>query len=93
MKNQIDPDIRAVLATLAVLPERKRVAKVKAKQRKRAEERLSTQLELLADELEAVIPKSHPLFNAVLMKVAIRKAVQAQEEPEYRSCLEFPQGW
>lgn len=89
----IDADIRAVLATLAVLPERKRVAKVKAKQRKRAEERLSTQLELLADELEAVIPKSHPLFDAVLMGVAIRKALHTQEEPEYRSCLEFPQGW
>ena len=90
---ELDPDIRAVLATLAVLPERKRVATVKAKQRKRAEERLSTQLELLADELEAVIPKSHPLFDVVLMQVAIRKAVQAQEEPEYVSCLEFPQGW
>ncbi len=91
---KIDPDIRSVLAALAVLPERKRVAKVKAKQRKRAENRLSTQLELLADELDSVIPRSHPLFNVVLMQVAIRKALHAHEEPEYKSCLDvFPDGW
>jgi hypothetical protein len=87
---EIDPDILAVLKAIAASGEVVRVAKVNAKHERQALDRMETQLELLSDELERVIPRSHPIFNTVLMGAAIHKVSRTQEEPEFRSFLEFP---
>jgi hypothetical protein len=91
--NNIDPDILAVLKAMAASGEVARVAKVREKHERQLEERVYTQVELLSDEVERVIPRTHPLFSRVLIGTAIRKAVIAQEEPETPSELEFPNGW
>jgi hypothetical protein len=93
--NNLDPDLLFVLKTLAANGELERVAKVKAKHEKQLEERVYTQVELLADEVERVVPRDHPLFMPVLLGTALRKVLAAQQEPEFRSFLDegFPQGW
>ena len=91
---KVDPDILAVLNTIVANGESQRVAKTRKKYEQRAERQLETQLELLSDEVEAVIPRTHPLFESVLLLTAIRKIARTQEEPEYKSALEvFPNGW
>jgi|HubBroStandDraft_1064217.scaffolds.fasta_scaffold00727_12 hypothetical protein len=42
---------------------------------------------LLADVVEQVIPRTHPLFNAVLLETAILKVSQEHEQPEDESFL------
>lgn len=91
----IDPDVLAVLNAIVADGESERVATVKTKHEKQLEERIHTQIELLSDEVERVIPRSHPLFVRVLISTAIRKALHGQQEPEFRSFLDegFPKDW
>jgi hypothetical protein len=93
--NSLDPDILAVLKTIADSGELERVATVKAKHQKQLEDKVHTQVELLADEVERVIPRNHPLFMPVLIGTVLRKVLRIQQEPEFKSFLEegFPQGW
>jgi len=88
--NNVDPDILHVLKGIAASGESLRVATVKAKHERQAVDRMETQVELLADEVERVIPKNHPLFFQVLLFTVLRKAARKQEEqePEYESALE-----
>jgi hypothetical protein len=48
-------------------------------------------MSLLSDEVEAVIPKEHPLFDTVLLLTVLRKVTKTEPEPQ--SALEFPHGW
>jgi hypothetical protein len=89
----VDPDILRVLKAITADGESRRVAKVTAKHEKQAVDRLETQLALLADEVAAVIPRTNPLFNIVLMGAAVQKVLRSQQEPEPPSDLEFPNGW
>lgn len=93
----IDPDILHVLKKIAGSGERSRVTKVKAKHDDQLWNRIETQVELLSDELERVIPRKDPLFMPVLMGAVIRKLARMdmeKEEPEYKSELDhFPPSW
>ncbi len=79
--NTADKDVLAVLRTLATAGASTHQARLQAKHAKQTQRRLETQLELLADEVEQVMPRSHPLFEAVLLATAMRKVSQ-QHEPE-----------
>ena len=90
----IDPDLLAVLNTIGVNREARRVAKARKKYGEQAERQLETQMELLADEVERVVDRSNPLFESVLLLTAIRKISNTLEEPEDASALDvFPNGW
>lgn len=91
----IDPDILAAVRTVFEARRAKHVGRIREKHRKQAEERLTTQIELLADEIEEVIPKNHPAFQLILVLAVEGKLSKMFEEPEFRSSLDegFPQGW
>jgi hypothetical protein len=101
--SNVDPDVLAVLKALDLSGERKRFAKVKLKQKRRDvhkfADRLETMGELLIDEVEKVLPQSHPLFmrvwfNALLNKLQWAHDQMQQQEPEYKSALDhFPPSW
>jgi serine phosphatase RsbU (regulator of sigma subunit) len=83
----VDKDVLAVLKTMAAPVEEARLAKLKAKHNRLTQRQVETQLELLADVVEQVIPRTHPLFNAVLLETAILKVSQEHEQPEDESFL------
>jgi hypothetical protein len=96
--SNIDP---AILDALKMISgpdgESLRVAKVRKRNAAQVEAKLETQMELLADEVERIIPRNHKLFEVVLMlamMLKVKKITEEQEEPEYKSALEqFPPGW
>lgn len=90
---QIDPDIAAALKAIAADVERLRVAKVRARHAKQAEQRFETEMELLTDEVERVIPKDNPLFPIVLLLAVARKIERTQVEPKFKPFADFPNGW
>jgi hypothetical protein len=94
MKN-IDPDILHALRSIAADGDTQRVERIKKTHDKQLDERIRTQMELLEDEVERVIPRSHQLFESVLLLTVLRKVARTQAEPEFRSFLDegFPQGW
>ena len=89
--NHVDPSILAALKTLKTIPEAQRVLAARKRHDEAAQRKFETQLELLRDEVEAVIPKEHPLFEAVLLLTVLHKG--SNTEPEFHSALEFPNGW
>jgi len=91
----IDPDILQALKAFPNAAEKQRVAKARERHRAMAEARTETQLELLSDELEQVIPRDHPMFMGVLLAVVCLKIEKQQTEPEFKSYLEegLPQGY
>lgn len=89
--NKVDPDILAALKTLAVDGDSPRVLRARKRHDEATQRRFETQMELLSDEVEQVIPKDHPLFESVLWLTVLRKCTVA--EPEMHSELEFPNGW
>jgi hypothetical protein len=94
MNQHLDSDLLSVLKNIAGRGEIQRVAKVHAKHQRQLEERINTQVELLSDEVERVIPRNNPLFMQVLFCTVLHKLarnIQEQPEPEFRSYLEFPQ--
>ena len=91
--NNVDPDILAALKTLAGDPESARLMRVHKRQDEATQRRFETQLELLSEEVERVVPRSHPMFELVLLVAVTRKIERSQQEPEFRSALEFPNGW
>lgn len=94
MKN-VDPDILFALKIVASDGDSQRVLKVKERHQQRLQEHFETQMQLLGDEVEKVVPRTHPLFDLVLTLAVVRKIerAQAQQEPEFHSALEFPNGW
>ena len=50
-------------------------------------------MELLADEVEELVPRNHPLFESVVLLTVIRKMERV--EPEFNSYLDdgFPEGF
>jgi hypothetical protein len=94
--NHVDPDIFCALKTV-VADDSQRVLNVKARHQKQAAQRFETQMQLLADEVERVVPRTHPLFDLVLILAVARKIerTEAQKEREYMPDFErgFPAGW
>ena len=88
-----DPDIAAVLNGLSTIKQGVRLAKVKRRQRTRTQERLATQIELLSEELEEVMPRSHPMFESMLLAAMLHKLQRLNAEPEFKSYLELPPGF
>ena len=93
MMNKADPDILAALETLAADADSPRIRSVKARHDKSNQQHFETQMELLSDEVEAVVPRNHPLFELVLVLTVARKIERTHKEPEFHSALEFPNGW
>jgi len=91
----IDPDILAAVRTVFEARRAKHVGRIREKHRQQAEDKLTTQIELLADEVAEVIPPSHPAFQLILLLAVEGKLAKMFEEPEFRSFLDegFPQGW
>jgi hypothetical protein len=86
-----DPDIIAALRSIAAEGESQRVLAARKRHDERTQRRIETEMSLLSDEVEAVIPKDHPLFDTVLLLTVLRKVTKTEPEPQ--SALEFPNGW
>jgi hypothetical protein len=91
--NNVDPDILAALKTVAGDSDSHRLLQVHKRHDEAAQRRFETQMELLSEEVERVIPRNHPLFELVLILAVTRKVERTQQEPEFHSALEFPNGW
>lgn len=99
--NKVDPDILYALKAHDVTGERRAEIKRQLKARKShsdlTERHIETQLEFLADELEAVLPRTHPKFNIVLIETFVSRfarRLQAQHQPDPSPLEErWPEGW
>jgi hypothetical protein len=89
----VDQDILAALKIIAADADTPRVLQARKRHDAATQRRFETQLALLSDEVEAVIPKEHPLFDLVLTLAVARKVERTQQEPEPDSALEFPFNW
>lgn len=87
----VDPDIIASLRNIAAGAESTRVSQVRKRHDAATQRRFETQMELLSDEVEQIVPRNHPLFESVLLLTVLRKL--QHDEPEVTSDLEFPNGW
>ncbi len=83
-----DPDVLCALKALSVSREGDRGQRVHQKHLKQLDARFETQMELLIDEVERVIPRSHPDFINVLLLAMVRKVAKQTEEPEFTSFLD-----
>jgi hypothetical protein len=92
MKN-VDPDILAALKTVAADGDSQRVLQAHKRHDEHTQRRFETEMELLSEEVERVVPRTHPLFDLVLILAVARKMERKQQEPEFRSALEFPNNW
>ncbi len=93
--NNVDPDILFALRTIASGKDAQRLPDVKARYEKRLQQHFETQMQLLVDEVERVVPRNHPLFELVLILAVARKVERKEQEPEFVSDIEagWPQGW
>jgi len=93
--NNVDQDILFALRSVAADADTPRVLQARKRHAKHAEQQFATQMTLLSDEVERVVPRTHPLFDLVLVLAVARKIerTQIQQEPEPDSALEFPNGW
>ncbi len=89
----IDPDIVTSLKMIAGDVDEPRVKAVRAKHDKQLQQRIETHLELLTDEVEKLIPRSHPLFESVLLLTLLNKVQRSQQTTEFKSDLDFPSHW
>ncbi len=87
----IDPDIASALKKVFEVRRLHHVGNIRAKHQQQALDKLETKIQLIADEVEDVIPKDHPAFEMVLALTVIEKLTK---EPELKSELDhFPPGW
>ena len=91
--NRVDADIIAALKSIAADADTQRLLQTRKRHDAATQRRFETEMELLSDEVERVVPRTHPLFKPVLVLAVIRKLESKQQEPEFRSALEFPNGW
>jgi hypothetical protein len=89
----VDPDIISALKSVAGDGESQRVLKAHKRHDEHTQRRFETEMELLSEEVETLVPRTHPLFNLVLLLAVTRKIERTQQEPEFHSALEFPNGW
>jgi hypothetical protein len=90
----IDPDILAACNAVFEGRRGKHVGNIRAKHRRQLEEQITTQIELLSDEVAEVIPKDHPAFPLILLLAVKSKVSKHFEEAEEPGLDEsFPQGW
>ena len=89
----VDPDILAALKSVAADEDSQRVMRAHKLHDAATQRRFETEMELLSDEVEKLVPRSHPLFELVLILAVARKMEHKQQEPEFHSALEFPHGW
>jgi hypothetical protein len=78
--NRVDGDILAALKTVAADADSQRLLRVKAKHEKQHQQTFETQMELLSDEVERVVPRGHPLFELVLILAVARKLERRQQQ-------------
>jgi hypothetical protein len=87
----IDPDIAAALKKVFEVRRLHHVGKIRQKQQQQALDKLETKIQLIADEVEEVLPTNHPAFEMVLALTVMEKLTK---EPEFKSELDhFPPGW
>ena len=93
--NNVDPDILFALRSIASSENAQRLPNIKARYEKRLQQHFETQMQLLMDEVERVVPRNHPLFELVLIVAVARKIELKEQEPEFISDIEagWPQGW
>jgi hypothetical protein len=95
--NNVDPDILAALKSIAADADTPRVLQARKRHDAATQRRFETELSLMSDEVEKLVPRSHPLFELVLILAVARKVERkhAQQEPEYIPDFErgFPAGW
>lgn len=91
--NHVDSDIIAALRSIAADSESQRVLQARKRHDEHTQRRFETQMELLSEEVERVVPRTHPLFDLVLILAVARKIERTQQEPEFHSELEFPNNW
>ena len=89
----VDPDIIAALRSIAADGESQRMLAARKRHDEHTLRRFETQMELLSEEVERVVPRTHPLFDLVLILAVARKIEHSQQEPEFHSELEFPHNW
>lgn len=89
----IDPDIHYALQRIDAGLQAKRAERINQKHERDSIARVETLFELLADEVAVYVPRTHPAFHVVLCMTVIRKMQRQQQEPEFRSELEFPNNW
>ena len=92
MKN-VDPDIIAALKSVVGDSESQRVLQAHKRHDEHTQRRFETEMELLSEEVETLVPRTHPLFELVLLLAVARKIENKQHEPEYVSALTFPNNW
>jgi hypothetical protein len=93
MNNNVDQDILAALKSIAADADTPRVLQARKRHDAATQRRFETEMELLTDEVERVVPRTHPLFELVLTLAVARKVERTQQEPEFKSELEFPNNW
>lgn len=86
--NNIDTDVIAALKTLAADGDSQRVLQAHKRHDEHTQRRFETEMELLSEEVERVVPRSHPLFDFVLILAVTRKIERTQQEPEFHSFLD-----
>jgi hypothetical protein len=91
----VDQDILAALKSIAADADTPRVLPARKRHDAATQRRFETEMELLSDEVEKLVPRQSPLFDLVLVLAVARKIerTQIQQEPEPDSALEFPNGW
>ncbi len=89
----VDPDVIEALKSVAAGADLPRVVQAKERHKKHDAQRFETQMQLLVDEVERVCPRDHPLFELVLLLAVARKLERTQQEPEFKSFVDFPPGW
>src|SRR5271166_2619239 len=80
--NTLDPDIVAALRSIAADGESHRVSQARKRHDEATQRRFETQMELLSDEVEQLIPRTHPLFESVLLLTVIRKIGHTDPRPQ-----------
>lgn len=89
----VDKDVLATLKTLAADGESQRVLQAHKRHDEHTQRRFETEMELLSEEVETLVPRTHPLFELVLLLAVATKIERKQQTPEFHSALEFPNGW
>jgi hypothetical protein len=97
----VDPDILAALKSIAADADTPRVLAARKRHHEHTLQRFQTEMQLLSDEVERVVPRTHPLFDLVLVLAVARKIERTQTQQEAQQEAEFipdfgkgfPQGW
>ena len=87
--NNVDQDILFALRSVAADADTPRVLAARKRHHEHTLQRFQTEMQLLSDEVERVVPRTHPLFDLVLTLAVIRKVERAQAQQEAQREPEF----